>query len=217
MPEMIQRPDPPKIIRFPRPRPVQSVAAEEPAEMELAEPVLERPRILEAAEPPAEQMDLLPSFADIILDAEKSLAPEAVELPLQPAPLQHRIFAGLVDSVVVLIATAVFATTFMGFSRGLPPTRVVLLSASAIGAALWLIYHYLFLVYSAGTPGMQLAQLELCTFQGGRVSRRLRRGRALASTLSACSVGLGFAWALVDEDRLGWHDRITQTHLKRSN
>jgi len=27
-------------------------------------------------------------------------------------------------------------------------------------------------------------------------------------------VGLGYAWALVDEDRLGWHDRISQTHLR---
>jgi hypothetical protein len=29
-------------------------------------------------------------------------------------------------------------------------------------------------------------------------------------------MGLGFAWALVDEDCLGWHDRITRTYLRRS-
>jgi uncharacterized RDD family membrane protein YckC len=85
-----------------------------------------------------------------------------------------------------------------------------------VSALLWLVYQYLFLVYSPGTPGMRMAQLELCTFEGGPVSRSLRRWRALASLLSCCSFGLGFAWALIDEDRLGWHDRITQTHLKTS-
>jgi hypothetical protein len=41
-----------------------------------------------------------------------------------------------------------------------------------------------------------------------------RQTRAAASALSAFSIGLGYAWALVDEDRLGWHDRISQTHLR---
>jgi hypothetical protein len=41
-----------------------------------------------------------------------------------------------------------------------------------------------------------------------------RQTRAAASALSAFSIGLGYAWALVDEDRLGWHDRISRTHLR---
>jgi hypothetical protein len=27
-------------------------------------------------------------------------------------------------------------------------------------------------------------------------------------------MGLGYAWALVDEDRMGWHDRISRTHVR---
>jgi hypothetical protein len=27
------------------------------------------------------------------------------------------------------------------------------------------------------------------------------------------SLGLGFAWAFLDEDRLAWHDRISHTFL----
>jgi hypothetical protein len=30
---------------------------------------------------------------------------------------------------------------------------------------------------------------------------------------SLVSMGLGFAWALVDEDCLCWHDRMTRTFL----
>ena len=31
--------------------------------------------------------------------------------------------------------------------------------------------------------------------------------------LSAASIGLGYAWCMLDEDQLCWHDRITRTHL----
>jgi hypothetical protein len=27
-------------------------------------------------------------------------------------------------------------------------------------------------------------------------------------------MGLGYAWAMVDEDRMGWHDRISRTHVR---
>jgi len=216
------RPEPPKIIAFPRPLPVRPVPAPPqprvPMEdLELAEPVLDTPRILDAPEPPAEQMDLLSSFADIRLEPEESRTNFEEELPIHPAPLQQRVFAGLVDALVVLIAGAIFAITFTVTSSGLPQTRMVLLCGAIVGATFWLLYQYLFLVYSTGTPGMQMAQLELCTFKGEHVSVALRRWRALASLLSGCSIGLGFVWAFVDEDTLGWHDRITQTHLREQS
>ena len=78
------------------------------------------------------------------------------------------------------------------------------------------MFQYLFLVHGRATPGMQMAQLELCSFEGKRPSLLARQTRALASTLSAFAAGMGYAWALVDEDRLGWHDRISQTHLRNS-
>jgi hypothetical protein len=44
-------------------------------------------------------------------------------------------------------------------------------------------------------------------------NRRLRRWRVLASYLGAVSLGMGYAWVLLDEDSLCWHDRITHTYL----
>jgi len=41
----------------------------------------------------------------------------------------------------------------------------------------------------------------------------LRRWRVLASWLSGVSLGMGYAWVLLDEDGLCWHDRITHTYL----
>ena len=210
------RPEQPKIIEFPRPQSYFArIEAQRCEDDELAEPVIESPRILEAQEPPAEQMNLLPAFADIQLEAEERKASHDLELPLQAAPLAQRTFAGLVDMIVVLIASALFAIAFVMFAKALPQLRLTLLCGLLIGGTLWLIYQYLFLVYLSATPGMQLAQLELCTFRGSPVPVSLRRCRALASMLSVLALGLGFAWAFVDEDTLGWHDRMTQTHLRQ--
>jgi uncharacterized RDD family membrane protein YckC len=235
MPEMQLRPprpvvktEAPKIIEFPRPASLQPVASLHPvyvpqerlqpsADLELAEPMIESPRILDAPEPPPEQMDLLPAFADIQLEAEENRRTGRVDLPLQPAALGYRLFAGLVDLAFVLMASALFVAGFVIFVGRMPQSRSSLLCALLVSGGLWLIYQYLFLVYSSATPGMQLAQLEICTFQGSPASVKLRRWRALASFLSALAAGLGFAWALVDEDTLGWHDRITQTHLRKSS
>ena len=208
------RTDAPKIIEFPRPMMAQPSFVPQNAveEFELAEPMLETPRILEA--PEVEQMDLLPAFADIQLESDETRRDEKLELPPQPAALQQRAFACLVDLLIVLVASAAFAMIYLALIKDLPQPRLVLLTTAVVGALLWLVYQYLFLVYSEGTPGMQMARLELCTFRGQEVSLSGRRWRAVASMLSGCSLGLGYAWAAVDEDRLGWHDRITQTHVR---
>ena len=208
--------DLPKIIEFPRPVPSPFFPREripDPEDLELAAPVLDGPRILDAPEPPPQQLDLIPAFADIQLEAEVSRC--GVELPPQPAPLSHRVFAGVVDIILVLMGVAGFAMCFLAAATRLPQPRLVLLYGFMVCGGLWLLYQYLFLVYGSATVGMHLVQLELCTFHGERVSLRLRRWRALASVLSAFALGLGFVWAFVDEDTLGWHDRMTQTYMRK--
>lgn len=218
MPQLVVRPEPPKLIQFPRPLAEPTISSARTSllidDLELAAPVLDTPRILYAAEP--EQMDLLSSFADIQLEAEVPRIHNAMDLPPQAAALRPRMIAGLVDSGIVLAAGLVFAMTFLAFA-GMPAQRnLTLLSVAATGSCLWFLFQCIFLVYGQATPGMRMAELELCTFAGEQVSLMGRAGRAMASTLSAVSLGLGFAWALVDEDRLGWHDRMTQTHLRKA-
>src|SRR5215467_4956856 len=208
----------PKIIEFPRPVPSPFFPREripDPEDLELAAPVLNGPRILDAPEPPAQQMDLLPAFADIQLEAEVRRPGTDVDLPPQPAPLSHRIFAGVVDTILVLMGAAGFAMCFLTAATRLPQPRLIFLYGLMVCGSMWLLYQYLFLVYGSATVGMHLAQLELCTFRGERVSLSLRRWRALASILSAFALGLGFVWAFVDEDTLGWHDRMTQTYMRK--
>jgi len=202
------------IILFPRQSPPETTSAFRPSppEMEIAEPVLDTPRILDEPEPAPVQMDLLESFADIDLEPSPSAIDEP--LPPQPAPLWQRSFSGLMDVVIVLVATGMFAATFVKLADVVPASRLAGLCALGVGSTIWLMFQYIFLVYGRGTPGMRASGLELCNFAGGCASRFARRCRALATVLSGLSLGLGFAWSIVDEDTLGWHDRISGTYLR---
>lgn len=197
----------PKIIEFPRPL----SAAEE-----LAEPLVETPRILEAAEVVEEPPQVEPSapMPAITLppDTQETAAAEP-ELVLPVAPMSQRAQAAVVDSVVVLAACALFAMIFLKLAGEAPHGRMALALASLIPSFFWAVYQYLFLVYAGTTPGMRAAQLSLETFDGTTPTRRVRRFRALAMAVSCMSLGLGYLWALVDEDRLCWHDRITRTYV----
>jgi uncharacterized RDD family membrane protein YckC len=168
-----------------------------------------------AKAPPAEQLEL-PNFDDIQLEATHQQVMPELELGPQPAALGQRMMAGLVDSAIVLAAAAVFNVTFTQLAEENPHSRMALLCAVAVGGVLWTLYQYTFLVHGHGTPGMHLAQLELARFDGKPVSVFDRRCRAVASALSGFSLGLGFLWALVDEDQLGWHDRMTKTLIRSS-
>jgi uncharacterized RDD family membrane protein YckC len=212
-----------KVVSFPGPLVVgrQTERAAEPKvvlEQDFGLLGIDTPRIREATEP--EQIDLIPSFADIRLDApdeEPSLAGE-FDLPTQPAALVRRLGSCLLDAAIVLGALTVFALAVtMALSiltEVVPRSRPALLCGLATAAMLGLLFQYLFLVYGKRTPGMDVARLELLTFDGREPSPATCRWRALATTLSAVSLGLGFIWALVDEDTLGWHDRISGTYLR---
>jgi uncharacterized RDD family membrane protein YckC len=218
------RQEAPKIIRFPGgalPAIAERLSYPEP---EPAEEVA--PRIFEAGPDPVFQESIAPSpapvtprpqqmelpcFDDIQLEEGHQRLSEDIEIVPQPAPLQYRAVATAIDLGLLVTGWIVFALTFREIAEDSPTSRMALLSGVCVAGTLWLLYQYIFLVYGRGTLGMRMVELELTTFEGKRLTRRDRRYRALASLLSALSLGLGYAWALVDEDQLGWHDRITQT------
>src|SRR6185312_11415799 len=167
-------------------------------------------------QPLATQMDLLSSFEDIRLESDHTATKMESEVVPQPAALQKRLIAGAVDMGAVILAWVIFKFTFTSLAEDNPHTRMAMLCAVCVAGILWTLFQYLFLVYGEGTLGMRLAELELATFEGKALDARARRRRAAASTLSALSLGFGYAWTLVDEDQLSWHDRITRTLVKVS-
>ncbi len=197
-----------KIIEFPR----FAWGPPPPPPDQLAEPVLDRPRILEAPEvaPPPPALGGITIEATARLDAEKR---PGIDFPLQGAPLGRRLLAAMIDGLIIFAASAVFGGIFWKVAAVRPPLFQLLGLSLGIPCAFWAAYQYLLIVYAGTTPGLRLAGLELSRFDGRAATRSLRRWRVLTSYLSAASLGMGYAWVLLDEDVLCWHDRTTHTYL----
>ena len=127
--------------------------------------------------------------------------------------MARRLWAGAIDSLLVISALTGFAYIFFRLTTVVPPLQQAAGMAVALGAVFWIAYQYLLLVYTGTTPGLMLAKLQVSRFDGSAVPRRIRRWRVLASALSGMSLALGYAWCFLDEDRLCWHDRITRTYM----
>lgn len=215
-PQLAPEPEASNLIEFPRPAEPLLALEPMPYVEELAEPVLDKPRILDAEEPSGL---LFGGEGRPAITLESTLAPEPGDDagPVgESASLARRIFAATLDGLLVAIATAVFAIIFLHMAGTLPRSRPALLLAVALPVLLWAMYQYLFLVHAAATPGMRVAGLRVRTFDNQPARRSRRRWRAIAMVVSGMALGLGFLWASVDEYGLCWHDRITRTVLRRS-
>ena len=78
-----------------------------------------------------------------------------------------------------------------------------------------LLYNALFLSLGVSTLGMRYAGIALSTFDDEVPTRMQLRRRLGAMVLSLAPVGLGLVWSVFDEDHLSWHDRISQTYLRK--
>ncbi len=177
-----------------------------------------------------------PVWSSILLGARPASAPvESTEpvfnpvLSPQAAPLSLRIMAGIVDGCLILAAFLAFAAAFVFTLGNLAGTRLAAgpiqtsgaanlqtaaLSVVVVLGALALLYHLLFFTFAEATPGMIYARIGLCTLNDENPTRSAMRRRLLAMALSACPLGIGFFWACLDDDKLGWHDRISRMYQR---
>jgi uncharacterized RDD family membrane protein YckC len=135
-------------------------------------------------------------------------------LPFATASLAQRSMAALVDGCILGFTFLSVAAGFTHFVPALPPAPVAAMAAAATLLVLFVLYQMLFFTFACATPGMRYARIGLCTFADENPTRAEMRRRTWALLLSACPLGLGFLWALLDEDRLGWHDRISRMYQR---
>lgn len=132
------------------------------------------------------------------------------ELP--NAPLWRRLLAilydGLLLAAVLMVATAVLLPLTGGEAIPKRGNTLYQLYLLAVGTG----FFALFWRHGGQTLGMRAWRLRL---QGahGPVSWREAWLRAGAALLSWLPLGLGFAWSLIDRERLAWHDRLSGTRL----
>ena len=195
-----------KILEFPR-----SAAIPILHTSSLADPIFDRPRIVEAPEvvPPP------PALGGILIEPAPALPAESrTASRIQSASVSRRLLATAVDGLILFASLSAFAAVFLRFNPIRVPLPLLAGVAVTLAVALWFAYQYLFIVHTGSTPGLRAARVKLVKYDGSPVTRRLRRWRVLASLLSGLSAGLGYLWCFLDSDSLCWHDRITRTHLR---
>ena len=192
----------PKIIEFPR---VQR-------QYELAEPVSDQLRIFEADEelppPPPSHLNEIE-----IAPQEPAHVAAEIEVPLQTVPLGTRVYATAFDLVLMICAIGLFIACAQFFANAIPITKPLLASGAVCALLLLSSYYVLSFSFRRSTVGIDASGLRVLTFSGQDPSSARLRCRALATVLSYAALGMGFAWSLIDEDQLCWHDRITHTYL----
>src|SRR5262249_31500221 len=109
-----------RILEFPRPASFPPFASDE-----LAGPVFEKPRIMEAPEilPPP------PALGGMLIESTEEQGTDrrpGFEFPLQAASRARRIAAGIIDASFIGVAFAFFLYTFLHVNHALPPWRLLL-------------------------------------------------------------------------------------------
>lgn len=140
------------------------------------------------------------------------LAPEP-----ETAPVELRLMAAAVDGCAVGTAFLLFSTAAAWLAGpALRSMSLGLLTGSALAtlAVLGFLYQMLFFSLANGTPGMLWARIGLCTFSDRNPTREAMRRRVYATILAACPLGLGLLWMWMDDDRLGWHDRMSRMYQR---
>ncbi len=161
------------------------------------------------------------TWSGMRLDSQPEAAPAAAARPsrdlssLPVAPLGLRLMATVVDCALIL-ASFVGAGFLAARQFAHPPTgKPAELMGLAALVLIGLLYYAFFFAFPVSTPGMMYAGIGLCTFDNHSPTRGQLRRRLGAITLSLLPVGLGLVWSLFDEDHLSWHDRFSQTYLRR--
>jgi uncharacterized RDD family membrane protein YckC len=126
------------------------------------------------------------------------------------ATLPGRVSAFAFDATMILGASAIFLGVARLGMHTLPVDRVSLIVFGVSVALITVLYKVLWCLGNGDSPGLHWARLRLVNFDGRRPRRMQRFQRAAAGIVSFAAMGLGLAWALVDEEALTWHDHISK-------
>jgi uncharacterized RDD family membrane protein YckC/ribosomal protein L40E len=152
-------------------------------------------------------------FAGSAIRSQSERRGSQVLLASPIASLRERRLAVMLDAGLLLTAYSSFLALFWLLGGSFVVSKM---DGAVLGATLGLFYAQyftLFTFFGGATPGMMWRGLHLTRFDGGEILVSDRIWRTFGYFVSAATLMLGFMWALWDEDRLCWHDRISHTHL----
>lgn len=137
--------------------------------------------------------------------------PQTALVPV--AGLAERRWAGALDAIFLGFTCAGFLGLFrsLGGEISVAKTDIVVYALAAY--CFYGFYISLFTVLAGSTPGMQLRGLAVVRLDGSLPDTRQLIWRSFGYLLSGATLMFGFLWALWDEDRFTWQDRISQTYI----
>jgi len=181
---------------------------------ETIAPHIERPRARRDAPKPRARGPIPGQQALDFMEPAQPLNNEVETRIYCEAPVAivaHRIMAAAVDLAVIAIAVGAYAGVVQMMCGQIQLTKQTVPLYLGIAAVFALLYKLLWAFAGKDSPGMSFAHLRMVNFDGGRPNREQRVRRIAAGCLSIMAAGLGLMWALVDEESLTWHDRISKT------
>ena len=129
-----------------------------------------------------------------------------------------RFGAGIIDTIILTIVIGVPLTLIYGAEYWTSNTFIY----GFWDFFLWYIFPVVATVWFwlrfFGTPGKMALKLKVVDARtGNRLSLRQSVGRYFAYILSAIPLGLGFIWVGIDRKKQGWHDKLANTVVIKTN
>ena len=144
-------------------------------------------------------------------EGKSALLEDQIQEGLSPAPVRARMASGVIDALFVCSCALVFLMVILFIPNFVFRSRASQLSLGCIGLLIPASYLFLFTLLGNQTLGMVHKHLRVINFEGKPPSLRETSLRCFGCLISLGCFYLGFIWALLDSERLTWHDRISKT------
>ena len=185
---------------------------QEPRTVAVEDEVRERPRPRTASRRPNERVEIrVQSELDFSISASERARPQTALVPV--ASLARRRWAGLMDTLFLGLTCAGFLGLFRSLGGQIALDKTTAVIYLVILYLFYALYFSLFMTLAGATPGMQLMRLSVVRLDGSLPDTRQLVWRSFGYLLAGATLTLGFIWALWDDDRFTWQDRISQTYI----
>jgi uncharacterized RDD family membrane protein YckC len=183
---------------------------EDTEDLEVAEPP--RPRPAQRAPRGAERVDIcIQPELNFASSPEDRARPQTALVPV--APLADRRWAAFLDSIFLALTCLSLVALFHWAGGQLTLAKTDAMVYLTVAYLFFAIYFSIFTVFAGATPGMQLMGLTVVRLDGSLPDTRQLIWRTFGYLISGATLMLGFAWAVWDEDRFTWQDRMSQTYI----
>jgi uncharacterized RDD family membrane protein YckC len=191
-------------------RHASAVADADDVELEMREPP--RPPRPSSRARGSERLDIcIQPELNFSSSPEERARPQTALVPV--APLGERRWAGFLDALFLALTCTGFAGLFHSLGGRFTLGKTDVIVYLAVAYIFFGVYFSLFTVLAGATPGMQLLGLTVVRLDGSLPDTHQLLWRTFGYLLSGATLMLGFIWAIWDDDRFTWHDRMSQTYI----